>query len=138
MRGRFRLVQSLGVVVGLMVFVAAGTAVQAAKAKKDKGAAKVNASKASIAKASYGTVDGKPVEGTWRSHQVLLSGLGTRPDHLRMLEEWMRSYRAEELFDADGTLLPELQALAPSGTLVTSEPYSCPCDTVPESRVRSP
>ncbi len=62
------------------------------------------------------TVDGKPVEGSFRSHQVPLAELATKPEHLRMLEEWMRSYRAEELFDASGTLRPELQALAPSGT----------------------
>ncbi len=60
-------------------------------------------------------VDGKPVEGSFRSHQVPLAELTTHPDRLRMLEEWMRSYRPEELFDARGTLRPELQALAPAG-----------------------
>ncbi|MFB9991311.1 phosphoketolase [Deinococcus oregonensis] len=60
-------------------------------------------------------VDGKPVEGTWRSHQVPLAGLSTSPEHLRQLEEWMRSYRPEELFDEAGVLRPELAALAPSG-----------------------
>ena len=47
-------------------------------------------------------VDGKPVEGTWRSHQVPLSELRTNPDHLRALEGWMKSYRPDQLFDADG------------------------------------
>ncbi|MCB9640491.1 MAG: phosphoketolase family protein [Myxococcales bacterium] len=61
-------------------------------------------------------VDGRPVEGTWRSHQVPLSGLAKDPSHLSMLEEWMRSYRPEELFDEGGHLLPEIAALAPQGT----------------------
>jgi xylulose-5-phosphate/fructose-6-phosphate phosphoketolase len=61
-------------------------------------------------------VDGVPVENTWRSHQVPLSGLASNPAHLKQLEQWMRSYRAEELFDANGRLLPELAALAPVGT----------------------
>ena len=60
-------------------------------------------------------VDGKPVEGTWRSHQVPLAGVRGDAGHLRLLEEWLRSYRPEELFDADGTLVPDLAALAPAG-----------------------
>ncbi len=60
-------------------------------------------------------VDGLPTEGTWRSHQVPLSGLAARPDHLAQLEAWMRSYRPEELFDADGALIPDLAQLAPTG-----------------------
>ncbi|WP_217923474.1 phosphoketolase family protein [Miltoncostaea oceani] len=60
-------------------------------------------------------VDGVQVEGTFRSHQVPLSGLADRPDHLRMLESWMRSYRPEELFDADGAPVAELAALPPRG-----------------------
>jgi len=60
-------------------------------------------------------VDGKPVEGTWRSHQVPLAGLFEKPEHVRQLEAWMRSYRPEELFDEDGRLVPELAALAPTG-----------------------
>ncbi|HXZ78643.1 MAG TPA: phosphoketolase family protein [Terriglobales bacterium] len=60
-------------------------------------------------------VDGQPVEGTWRAHQVPLSGLATNPEHLRQLEEWMKSYRPEELFDENGTLIPELRELAPKG-----------------------
>src|SRR6204780_1026317 len=51
-------------------------------------------------------VDGKPVEGTWRAHQVPLDAARTNPEHLAQLESWMRSYRAEELFDAGGTLVP--------------------------------
>jgi xylulose-5-phosphate/fructose-6-phosphate phosphoketolase len=60
-------------------------------------------------------VDGHPTEGSFRSHQVPLAALAQRPDHLRQLEEWLRSYRPEELFDEDGTLIAELQALAPEG-----------------------
>jgi len=60
-------------------------------------------------------VDGKPVEGTWRAHQVPLAELATKPEHLRQLEEWMKSYRAEELFDHNGKLIPELAELAPKG-----------------------
>jgi xylulose-5-phosphate/fructose-6-phosphate phosphoketolase len=59
-------------------------------------------------------VDGKPVEGTWRSHQVPLTNLAD-PKHLKALENWMKSYRAEELFDDEGKLRPELAALAPKG-----------------------
>jgi xylulose-5-phosphate/fructose-6-phosphate phosphoketolase len=60
-------------------------------------------------------VDGHPVEGTWRSHQVPLAAVRTNPAHRDALEHWLRSYRAEELFDADGRLVPELRALAPHG-----------------------
>jgi xylulose-5-phosphate/fructose-6-phosphate phosphoketolase len=60
-------------------------------------------------------VDGKQVEGYWRSHQVPLAGMREDPDHLRLLEEWMRSYRPEELFDENGTPVPEIRALAPDG-----------------------
>jgi xylulose-5-phosphate/fructose-6-phosphate phosphoketolase len=59
-------------------------------------------------------VDGLPVEGTWRSHQVPLAEART-PEHLRQLEEWLRSYRPDELFDESGKLVPELQELAPAG-----------------------
>ena len=61
------------------------------------------------------TVDGKPAEGNWRSHQVPLTGLFTNPAHLQQLEEWLRSYRPHELFDDAGRLVPELAALAPTG-----------------------
>ena len=60
-------------------------------------------------------VDGKKVEDFWRSHQVPMGGMHDNADHLRRLEEWMRSYRPEELFDENGTLLPELKALSPTG-----------------------
>jgi xylulose-5-phosphate/fructose-6-phosphate phosphoketolase len=62
------------------------------------------------------TVDGHQVEGYWRSHQVPLSGMHGNAAHLKQLEEWMRSYRPDELFDATGRLIPELKALAPRGT----------------------
>jgi len=60
-------------------------------------------------------VDGKPVENTWRAHQVPLAEVATNPEHLKLLEEWMKSYKPEELFDANGKLIPELAALAPVG-----------------------
>ncbi len=60
-------------------------------------------------------VDGQHVEGTWRSHQVPLAGTHENPEHRAQLEEWLRSYRAEELFDERGALRSELRALAPSG-----------------------
>jgi xylulose-5-phosphate/fructose-6-phosphate phosphoketolase len=60
-------------------------------------------------------VDGLQVEGTWRSHQVPMTDVRTNRDHLRLLEEWMRSYRPEELFDENGALVPELRALPPRG-----------------------
>jgi xylulose-5-phosphate/fructose-6-phosphate phosphoketolase len=62
------------------------------------------------------TVDGLPVEGTWRSHQVPLAGVRSNPEHLAQLEEWMRSYRPEELFDEAGALIGELAELPPRGT----------------------
>ena len=61
-------------------------------------------------------VDGLPSEGSFRSHQVPLAQLATNPEHLAMLEQWMRSYRPEELFDERGQLIAELAALAPAGT----------------------
>jgi xylulose-5-phosphate/fructose-6-phosphate phosphoketolase len=60
-------------------------------------------------------VDGLPVEGTFRAHQVPLSETRSNPEHRALLEQWMRSYRPEELFDATGRLVPHLQALAPRG-----------------------
>lgn len=60
------------------------------------------------------TVDGLKAEGYWRSHQVPFSDM-SKPGHLQLLEEWMRSYRAEELFDADGRLKEEIAAIAPKG-----------------------
>jgi xylulose-5-phosphate/fructose-6-phosphate phosphoketolase len=61
-------------------------------------------------------VDGRKVEGLWRSHQVPLAGVKKNPEHLKLLEQWMRSYKPEELFDADGRLNPELRELTPTGT----------------------
>ncbi len=61
-------------------------------------------------------VDGIQIEGTFRAHQVPLNNVKDNPEHLKMLENWMRSYRPEELFDANGQLVPELRALAPEGT----------------------
>lgn len=58
-------------------------------------------------------VDGLPVEGTWRAHQVPMAEVRTNPEHLAALEAWMRSYRPEELFDQTGALVPELAALPP-------------------------
>jgi xylulose-5-phosphate/fructose-6-phosphate phosphoketolase len=60
-------------------------------------------------------VDGLQVEGTWRSHQVPLSEVRTNGDHLRLLAEWLQSYRPEELFDADGRLRPDVAEGAPTG-----------------------
>ncbi len=60
-------------------------------------------------------VDGLPVEGTFRAHQVPLAHLSTQPEELGLLEEWLRSYQPERHFDADGRLIPELAALAPAG-----------------------
>jgi xylulose-5-phosphate/fructose-6-phosphate phosphoketolase len=59
------------------------------------------------------TVDGLPTEGTWRSHQVPLAEVRTNPEHLAQLESWLRSYDPEELFDENGALVPELEALPP-------------------------
>lgn len=60
-------------------------------------------------------VDGQPMEGSWRSHQVPLSEMAGKPEHVKLLEEWMRSYKPEELFDKAGRVLPELAELAPKG-----------------------
>ena len=60
-------------------------------------------------------VDGLPAEGTFRSHQVPLAEVRTNAEHLAQLEQWMRSYRPEELFTADGAVLREITALAPEG-----------------------
>jgi xylulose-5-phosphate/fructose-6-phosphate phosphoketolase len=60
-------------------------------------------------------VDGLPTEGTWRSHQVPLAGLADHPQHLRMLEDWMRSYRPQELFGPDGVPIDQITALTPTG-----------------------
>ncbi len=70
-------------------------------------------------------VDGVAVEGTWRAHQVPLGEVRTNPGHLAQLEEWMRSYRPEELFDADGRPVPQVVALAPDGDLrISASPHA--------------
>jgi len=61
-------------------------------------------------------IDGKQTEGSWRAHQVPMGDMDSE-EHIRILEGWMKSYRPEELFDATGRLLPELEALAPEGDL---------------------
>ena len=60
-------------------------------------------------------VDGQKVEGTFRAHQVPITGVAGNPDHLRLLEQWMKAYRPDELFDADGALRAEIAAIAPRG-----------------------
>src|SRR5215472_10005359 len=60
-------------------------------------------------------VDGHKVEGSWRAHQVPMAEMHEKPAHLALLEEWLRSYRPQELFDEAGRLLPELRELAPKG-----------------------
>ena len=60
-------------------------------------------------------VDGHKMEGFWRSHQVPLSGVQEDPEHLKMLEDWLKSYNPEELFDKSGRLISELKELAPKG-----------------------
>jgi xylulose-5-phosphate/fructose-6-phosphate phosphoketolase len=61
------------------------------------------------------TVDGRKTEGFWRSHQVPLAELASNPEHVKLLEAWLRSYKPEELFDARGALRPHLAELAPKG-----------------------
>ena len=60
-------------------------------------------------------VDGKKIEGFWRAHQVPLEGMHENPEHVKLLEQWMKSYKPEELFDDNGTLIEELRELAPQG-----------------------
>jgi xylulose-5-phosphate/fructose-6-phosphate phosphoketolase len=60
-------------------------------------------------------IDGLPVEDTWRSHQVPMTDVRSNPAHLRVLEEWLRSYRPEELFDESGALVDDLASAAPTG-----------------------
>ncbi len=61
-------------------------------------------------------VDGKKTEGFWRSHQVPFAEMDTKPQHVQLLESWMKSYKPEELFDGNGKLIPELAELAPKGS----------------------
>lgn len=70
-------------------------------------------------------VDGKPVEDTWRSHQVPLAATRENPEHLRLLEEWLRSYRPEELFDEHGAPRPETTAVVPPpDRRISSSPHA--------------
>jgi xylulose-5-phosphate/fructose-6-phosphate phosphoketolase len=69
--------------------------------------------------------DGHKVEGSWRAHQVPVSDPATNEKHLELVEDWLRSYKPEELFDADGKLIAELQDLAPSGTRrISANPHA--------------
>ncbi len=63
------------------------------------------------------SVDGKKTEDYWRSHQVPMAEMASHPGHIKLLEDWMKSYKPEELFDDHGTLIPELAELAPKGEL---------------------
>jgi len=70
-------------------------------------------------------VDGHKVENFWRAHQVPVLDVKTNPEHLRIVEKWLRSYRPEELFDAKGSLIPELKAMAPVGDRrMTANPHA--------------
>jgi xylulose-5-phosphate/fructose-6-phosphate phosphoketolase len=60
-------------------------------------------------------VDGVKTEDSWRSHQVPISDMATKPDHIKLLEKWMKSYKPEELFDENGKIIPELEDLPPKG-----------------------
>src|SRR4030095_13327830 len=60
-------------------------------------------------------VDGHKVEGFWRAHQVPMAGVRENPAHLKILDQWLRSYEPEELFDEKGRLMRELKARAPKG-----------------------
>jgi len=91
-------------------------------------------------------VDGLPIEGTFRAHQVPLAELRSKPGHLKILENWMRSYRPEELFDESGAPIAELTELPPKGTRrMGSNPFAngaisrflsrLPAETPPKPRV---
>jgi xylulose-5-phosphate/fructose-6-phosphate phosphoketolase len=60
-------------------------------------------------------LDGHKLEGYWRAHQIPIPGIAENPEHLKIFEAWMRRYKPEELFDADGRLFPKLKELAPKG-----------------------
>jgi xylulose-5-phosphate/fructose-6-phosphate phosphoketolase len=70
-------------------------------------------------------VDGQPVEGTFRAHQVPVEEFATKPENLKILATWLKSYRPAELFDRNGRLIPELAELAPKGTRrMSANPYA--------------
>jgi xylulose-5-phosphate/fructose-6-phosphate phosphoketolase len=60
-------------------------------------------------------IDGKYLEGFWRAHQIPITDVQSKPDHLKVLENWMKGYKPEEFFNKNGTLIPELKELAPTG-----------------------
>ena len=70
-------------------------------------------------------VDGVQIEGTWRAHQVPLAELADKPEHIKILEKWMKSYKPEELFDEDGKLMNEFDELAPLGIMrMSANPHA--------------
>jgi xylulose-5-phosphate/fructose-6-phosphate phosphoketolase len=70
-------------------------------------------------------LDGHKLEGSWRAHQIPITDPVTNPAHLKLVEDWLRSYRPEELFDESGKLIPELKATAPTGTSrITANPHA--------------
>ena len=70
-------------------------------------------------------VDGIQIEGTWRAHQVPLSELASKPEHIKILEQWMKSYKPEKLFDEHGKLFNEFTELAPLGTMrMSANPHA--------------
>jgi xylulose-5-phosphate/fructose-6-phosphate phosphoketolase len=70
-------------------------------------------------------IDGHKLEGSWRAHQMPITDPVTNPAHLALVEGWLRSYKPDELFDADGTLIPELQEMAPVGKRrITANPHA--------------
>src|ERR1019366_8218142 len=70
-------------------------------------------------------LDGHKLEGSWRAHQIPITDPVTNPAHLKLVEEWMRSERPEDLFDEAGTLIPELKAMAPEGKArITANPHA--------------
>ena len=71
------------------------------------------------------TVDGKQVEGTWRAHQVPVDGFREHPEHIQVLEDWLRSYQPRELFDGSGKLVDEIAGLPPQGDLrLSANPHA--------------
>jgi xylulose-5-phosphate/fructose-6-phosphate phosphoketolase len=70
-------------------------------------------------------IDGHKLEGSWRAHQMPILDPVTNPEHLKLVEHWMRSYKPEELFDENGTLIPELKEMAPTGDRrITANPHA--------------
>src|SRR5207247_7468043 len=73
-------------------------------------------------------IDGKKTEDYWRSHQVPMGEMHENPGHIKILEDWMKSYHPEELFDEQGTFNPELAALAPGGKRrMSANPHAISC-----------